>query len=152
MRIAELLREDAVLPQLRASDPNDAIRELGTFLSQRYPTISKEDAIHVLLEREALGSTAVDDGLAIPHAKLASVDRLVACFGRSRKGIDFGAPDGNPSHYFFVLIAPEVAAGAHLKTLAHVSRLFRDASFRTRLLTARDAHEMYEVMIAEDEV
>jgi len=150
MKIADVIHEDLILPQLRARDGLEAIRELGSFLAEHHETVGEEEAIHALAERERLGSTALAEDLAIPHAKLDRVPGLVACFGRSPKGIDFGSPNGERTHFFFVLLAPESAPGAHLKALARISRLFRDAGFRARLMAARTANEMYEIIAAQD--
>ncbi|MGH7576492.1 MAG: PTS sugar transporter subunit IIA [Longimicrobiales bacterium] len=149
--MVDLLREDLILPRLAAADGDAVIRELGEFLAERHPGVNADDAIRVLAARERLGSTAVGEGLAIPHAKLDSLNDLVACLGRSRRGIDFHAPDGKPSHFFFVLIAPVAAPGSHLKALARITRLFRDADFRARLVAARTAREMYDIITAEEE-
>ena len=88
--------------------------------------------------------------LAIPHAKFDSPKELIACLGRSRKGIDFGSANGKPTHFFFVLIAPTSAPGVHLKALAQISRLFKDVAFRDRLKAAKTAREMYEVIAQAD--
>lgn len=152
MRIADLVREDVplILPQLKATNKVDVIQELAAFLAHHHEDVSEADAVHVLSERESRGSTAVGVGLAMPHGKLTSVRGLVGCLGRSQRGIDFGAPDGKPTHFFFVLIAPESAPGEHLKALARISRLFKNAAFRTRLAAAQTAHEMHEIIAAED--
>src|SRR5690606_10900224 len=104
----------------------------------------------VLAEREELASTAIGDGVAIPHGKLAQVGEIVACLGRSRAGIDFGSMDGQPTHLFFVMVAPENSTGAHLKALARISRVFKDAQFRRHLLDAPDAEAMYQIIQQED--
>lgn len=146
----DLIREDFIVADLRARRRADVIRELGSFLAKHHAGLSEKEVIRALAERERLGSTAVGEGLAIPHAKLDSVRDLVACFGRSRRGIDFGSPDDEPTHFFFVLIAPEGAPGDHLKALARISRLFRNAAFRARLMAAETAREMHELIAAED--
>ena len=79
-------------------------------------------------ERERLGSTAIGDGIAIPHGKLRGISRILGVFGRSPQGVDFDSLDGNPTHLFFLLVAPEDSASLHLKALARVSRLFKDAA------------------------
>lgn len=153
MRIVDLIRKDLllILPELSATNREDVINELASFIALHHPGLSEDEVVRVLTERERLGSTAVGDELAIPHAKHHSIrDNLVACLGRSRKGIDFGAPDGKRTHFFFVLIAPENKPGVHLKALARISRLFKDADFRKRLMTVRSAQEMYELIAAED--
>ena len=150
MKVVDLIREDLILPDVRARRSRDVIRELGSFLAERHRGVGEKEAIRALAERERLGSTAVGEGLAIPHAKLDSVRGLVACLGRSQRGIDFGSPDDEPTHFFFVLIAPEGAPGDHLKALARISRLFRNAAFRARLMAAETAREMHELIAAED--
>ena len=95
-------------------------------------------------------STGIADGVAIPHGKLGTIADLVAAFGRSSPGVDFQAIDGQPSHIFFVLVAPENSVGLHLKALARISRLCKSPAFRGRLLAAKDAHDLFASIIEED--
>ena len=104
----------------------------------------------VLEERELLASTAIGDGIAIPHGKLDAVGRLVGTLGRARAGIEFESIDGKPTHLVFMLVAPASSTGVHLKALARLSRLFRDSDFRDRLMAAPDAVAMYHVILEED--
>ncbi len=104
----------------------------------------------VLVEREKLGSTGIGDGVAIPHGKVPGLPSLVASFGRSKAGVDFKAIDGKPSFLFFALFAPENSAGAHLKALARISRIFKSPAFRESILKAADAAEIYRLIEAED--
>lgn len=153
MRIVDLIHRDVVLilPQLRATNKQDVIHELASCVGAHFPGLDPAVIEHALTAREKRGSTAVDDGLAIPHARLHSIrDRIIGCFGRSRKGIDFDALDGKPTHFFFMLIAPDDPAGAHLKVLARVSKLFRNKEFRERLTTAETAQEIYETFAAAE--
>ena len=105
----------------------------------------------MLLEREKLGSTGIGDGIAIPHGKLKGLDRLVISFGRSRQGIDFDAIDGKPVHIFFLLMAPESSTGQHLKALAKISRMLKDPDFRSDLMAAKSAEEIYRKIAEKDE-
>ena len=150
MKIAEFLREDLILPELRSTDKASVLREICEAIAQSNPQLSANRLSEVLLDREKLGSTGVGDGIAIPHGKLAGLQGLLAAFGRSRAGIDFQAIDGKPTYLFFVLFAPENSAGIHLKALARISRLFKDPDFRTRIMQAKDAGEMYRVLADED--
>ncbi len=104
----------------------------------------------MLNERERLGSTAIGDGIAIPHGKIRGITQILGAFGRSTRGLDFDSLDGNPTHLFFLLIAPEESTSLHLKALARVSRLFKDGAFRQHLLEARDAGELYRLLKEED--
>jgi PTS system nitrogen regulatory IIA component len=104
----------------------------------------------VLEERELLASTAIGDGIAIPHGKLDSVPQLVGALGRSVPGLEFDSIDGKPTHLVFMLVAPSSSTGIHLKALARLSRLFRDATFRQRLIEAPDGPAMFQVIYEED--
>jgi PTS system nitrogen regulatory IIA component len=86
----------------------------------------------------------------VPHGKMRAVEGIIACLGRSRGGVDFGSMDGQPTHLFFVMVAPESSTGAHLKALARISRVFKDAQFRRQLLEASDGEAMYEIIALED--
>src|SRR6266436_2844827 len=94
---------------------------------------------------------ALGEGVAIPHGKLAGLKRVIAAFGRSRQGVDFQSLDGKPTHLFFLLVAPEDSAGAHLKALARISRLLKDESFRQRLMSATTAADLYRTIREEDD-
>ena len=150
MKIVELVRREMILPVLKSTGKDGILRELANFLSERRDDIDAKELVRVLVDREALASTAIGEGVAIPHGKLASVAEIVACVGRARKGVDFDSMDGEPTYLFFVLVAPENSTGAHLKALARISRVFKDDAFRQRLLRADDAASMYEVIAEED--
>jgi PTS system nitrogen regulatory IIA component len=150
MKIVDFVRPELIVAELTATDKAEVIRELADHLSGNVPGVDKETLSRVLLERERLASTAIGEGVAIPHGKLDAVGRLVACVGRSTAGVDFDSMDGRPTHIFFVLVAPENSTGVHLKALARISRLFKDPEFRTRLLAAKDAPDMYRVIADED--
>ena len=96
------------------------------------------------------GSTAIGDGIAIPHGKLAGVSSIIGVFGRHVRGVDFDSLDGGPTHLFFLLVAPEDSASLHLKALARVSRLMKDPAFRERLSSAPDAAEIFRLIKEED--
>ena len=150
MKIAEFLREDVILPELRSTDKASVLREISEAIARANPQLSAARLTEVLLEREKLGSTGVGDGIAIPHGKLGTLHGLLAAFGRSRDGIDFQAIDGKPTFLFFVLFAPENSAGIHLKALARISRLFKTPSFRAAVLEAKDAAAIHRQIADED--
>jgi PTS system nitrogen regulatory IIA component len=150
MKIAEFLSQQAVLSELAARAKQDALRELASALVRSAPSVKPEKMLEVLNEREKLGSTGIGEGVAIPHGKLAGLPKLVAAFGISRAGLDFEAIDGKPSRLFFALVAPENSAGIHLKALARISRLFKNAGFRGAILEAKDAEQIYQLILQED--
>lgn len=153
MKIVDFVGPDLIVPQLHAHEKSEVIRELADHLAAHVTgpqKIDREVLAKVLLERERLASTAIGEGVAIPHGKLDAVGKLVAVVGRAPEGVDFDSMDGRPTHLFFVLVAPENSTGVHLKALARISRLFKDPEFRTRLMQAKDAQEIFRVIADED--
>jgi len=151
MHLIEILRPDMFWPELTAKTKPEVIRELADKIAQRTENLSGNGVAEILMERERLGSTGIQDGVAIPHGKVPGLDRIIVACGHSVRGIDFDSHDQKPTHLFFVLLAPEFAAGQHLKVLARLSRLLKDAHFRERLMTTTEAIEMYNSIIEEDE-
>ena len=150
MKIVDLIKREMVVPALQATDKRGILEELAGYMSGKHPRIDRAMLSKVLIEREQLASTAIGEGVAIPHGKLATVGEIVACLGRARGGIEFDSMDGQPTFLFFVLVAPESSTGAHLKALARISRVFKDPEFRRRLMAASDAETMYNVVADED--
>jgi len=149
MKIIDILSKDRIVPSLASRGKRDVIEELVGVL----PTNGLDPVrlVHVLMEREKLGSTGIGDGVAIPHGKMGEITHLLAAFGRSKTGVEFDSLDGKPAYLFFLLVAPEDSAGIHLKALARISRLFKDSQFRHTLMTAKDQDELYRIIRGEDE-
>jgi nitrogen PTS system EIIA component len=150
MKITDLLSPEMVIADLKSSTKPDVLNELAKSMAAKYAEIKLNELIAVLAERERLGSTAIGDGIAIPHGKLRGVTKIIGAFGRHQNGVDFDSLDGGPSQLFFVLVAPEDSASLHLKALARVSRLLKEASFREHLLAAKDSDEIYRLIKEED--
>jgi PTS system nitrogen regulatory IIA component len=150
MNIVDFLKKEAVIPELRSKNKTELVKELSQLVSSLYPNINTDSLFLVIMEREKLCSTAVDAGVAIPHGKLGGISNIIAAFGRSAKGIDFESLDGNPTHLFILILAPENAAGTHLKLLARISKIFKVADFRSRLMEAKSQDEIYELIAEED--
>jgi PTS system nitrogen regulatory IIA component len=152
MKILDILSsEELVAPALEGGTKDDVVRELATHLARFHKEIDAERLVQVLWDRERLGSTAIGDGIAIPHGKLPALKAVLGAFGRHRAGVDFDSLDGGPTRLFFLLVAPENSVGEHLKALARVSRLLKDRGFRERLLTAPDRGELFRLIREEDE-
>jgi PTS system nitrogen regulatory IIA component len=149
MKIVEFLQPAAVVGDLSGASSREVLAELCQPLAAAR-RLDPQRLQEVLLEREKLGSTGIGDGVAIPHGKVPGLPALVASFGRSRMGVEFKAIDGKPTHLFFALFAPENSAGAHLKALARISRIFKNAGFRDSILKAPDAAEIYRLIETED--
>ena len=148
MKIMEILVTDAVVLDLGVQTKREVLAEMATALAKVEPQIDAERLLDVLMEREALQSTGIGDGVAIPHGKLPGLDRLMASFARSPDGVDFESIDGQPTHHFFLLVVPEHSGGKYLKALARISRFFRDAAFRQRL---SEAEVLQDVVVAIEE-
>jgi len=149
MKIVEFLQPDAVIANVSGPSGQAALAELCRPLAASH-RLDAQRLLGTLLDRERLGSTGIGDGVAIPHGKVAGLPGLVASFGRAPAGLDFHAIDGKPTFLFFALFAPENSAGAHLKALARISRLFKNPTFRDAILKAEGAEGIYRLIEAED--
>jgi len=150
MRIKGLLQPEDIIPSLAAETKDQVLGELATMVSERHPGLDRDELFRILQERERLGSTGIGDGIAIPHGKLKRLDQPLMAFGRSLTGVDFNALDGRPVKLFFLLIAPEEAAGVHLKMLARISRILKDPAVRKHLLEAPDSAAIYAAIQEQD--
>ncbi len=150
MRIAEFLTVEAVTPALTGKTKSEILQQLSVALNRAWPQVAQPQFLTVLEEREKLGSTGMEKGVAIPHGRLAELPSLVACFGVSRGGVDFDARDGRASQFFFALVAPENSAGLHLKALSRLSRLFRSEALKDSILAAPTAEALHALLLQED--
>jgi len=151
MKIAEVLEKEFIIEELTSRTKSDVLQELADVILAGRTDYQPEETVNILQAREKLGSTGIGDGIAIPHGKLAIIDDMVVSFGRSREGIDFNAMDGRPVYLFFLLLAPENAAGQHLKMLAKLSKMLKDESFRRDLLASRSRDEMMKIILDKDD-
>ena len=151
MKITDFLTAQTVIPTLASRDKNAALQEMAERLVSYHRQLDKQKVLAVLLDREKISTTAIGEGVAIPHGKLPGVDRVMGMFARSPEGVDFASLDGGPTHLFFVLIAPENAAADHLKALARISRLLKDEAFRRRLMEGQTGQELFNIIAEEDE-
>ncbi len=151
MKIVDFLNPRAISANLKSTDKEGVIGELVDLLVKVKEIKNRDEIIKALLEREALGSTGIGQGIAIPHAKSDSVKDLVAAFGLSRKGVSFDALDGEQVYIFFLLVAPTDSAGPHLKALARISRLLKDKYLRQTLRNAKDERDVLRIMREEDQ-
>jgi PTS system nitrogen regulatory IIA component len=150
MKILDLLKKEAIIPDLKSRTKKEVLEELVAPVA-RLTEIDMDDLVKVLLERERLGSTGIGGGIGIPHGKLRNLENLIIGFGLSRKGVDFESLDGEPTRIFFLLVTPENSTGLHLKLLARISRILKNEPFRDRLLQASDINEIYTIIKEEDE-
>jgi len=153
MKIIDVLNLKALKADLTGKNKKEVMEELVDLLisSGSLEKKYKNKVVEVLMAREALGSTAIGQGIAIPHGKCDHTKKLVACLGIHRTGINFDSLDGEPVFIFFMLIAPIDSAGPHLKALARISRLLKNKYFRDSLKTVKDEKAMIKLVHQEDE-
>jgi PTS system nitrogen regulatory IIA component len=151
MKMSDILEPENIIPDLKARDKKRAIEELADTVVKTNPSLDKDSLVRVLLDRESLGSTAIGDGVAIPHGKFPGIIAPIISFGRSRKGLDFESMDGQLVFLFFLLVAPEDSASVHLKALAKIAKMLKDSSFRKLLIEAPNRKELYKIIIQNDE-
>jgi nitrogen PTS system EIIA component len=148
MLLTELITPEAVVPSLKVNTKKHALQEL----SDRAGLISglaAREIFDALLQRERLGSTGIGEGIAIPHGKLAKAEAIFGIFARLARPIDFHSLDGAPVDLICLLIAPETAGADHLKALASMARVLRDAKITAKLRAARDVSALYAVLTGE---
>ncbi len=151
MRLQEIIEEDNIIPELKASNKTGVLERLAESISSQEPSIDKKELVKVLVERELLGTTGIGDGVAIPHGKLSGVTQPIVSFGRSKEGLDFDSMDGQPAYLFFLLVAPENSSGAHLQVLAKIAKILKSGDFRKKLMEATTREEIYQTIIQTDE-
>ena len=152
MRMVDFLNEKAISADLKSKDKNSAIKELTDLLvkSGQLKPRDKDAVVKVLLNREALGSTGIGQGVAIPHGKCEYVSELIGAFGISKSGIKFDSLDGELAYIFFLLLAPIESSGPHLKALARISKLLKDKYFRDSLKGADSEKSLIKIIKDED--
>ncbi|TAK03389.1 PTS sugar transporter subunit IIA [bacterium] len=151
MKITDFLDTSRVIPDLKGRDKNGVLKEMADWMASQDPSVDAKKLLAVLLERERVSTTAIGEGVAIPHGKMPRVKRVSGVFARSLQGVDFDSLDGGLTHLFFLLVAPEDSAADHLKALARISRLLKDTAFRARLMKEKSREEIFNTIKEEDE-
>jgi PTS system nitrogen regulatory IIA component len=146
MELGDLITLDAIIPKLAAKGKKQALQDLAD-KAAALTGLGGRDILEALLQRERVGSTAVGRGIAIPHGRLAGLERILSLFARLEQPVEFDAPDEEPVDLIFVLLAPEHAGADHLKALARVSRLLREPQTIERLRSSHDRATLYSILI-----
>ena len=145
MPLSDLVAPQAVIPALKVNNKKQALQELAARAAE-LTGLTEREILEILQQREKLGSTGIGNGIAIPHGKLAKLNRLFGLFARLDRSIDFEALDGQPVDLVFLLLAPEAAGADHLKALARVARHLRSAETTRMLRDSRDSEAIYAVL------
>jgi PTS system nitrogen regulatory IIA component len=146
MPTTDLVAPNAIIPALKVNGKKQALQEISAKAAE-LTGLSERAILEILLQREKLGSTAIGNGVAIPHGKLAKLNRVFGLFARLERPVDFDALDGQPVDLIFLILAPEGAGADHLKALARVARLLRDPDVARKLRDSRDAAALYAVLV-----
>ena len=145
MLLTDLVAPNAIIPALKVNGKKQTLQELAAKAAELCGQ-NERTIYEILLQREKLGSTGVGHGIAIPHGKLAKLNKLFGLFARLDRPVDFEALDGEPVDLVFLLLAPEGAGADHLKALARVARLLRAPEIARKLRESRDAETLYAVL------
>ena len=151
MKLTDFLDADRIIPDLKETEKRAVLKEMTARLAVLDGSLDAERLFETLLEREKISSTAIGEGVAIPHGKLNGSRKLTGLFARSLRGANFESLDGGPTHLFFVLLAAEDSAADHLKALARISRLLKNGSFRAQLMQGKTAQEIFQIIQEEDD-
>jgi nitrogen PTS system EIIA component len=152
MKLNEFVISEAIIPDLQATSKEDAIRLMVSSLksSGAIPEADEEGIISAILKREELGSTGIGNGVAVPHTKHPSVDRLVATVALSKSGVDFASLDGEDVFILFLLVSPPDRPGDHLRGLENISRHLRNQTFCSFLRQSSTRDDIIELLDEAD--
>jgi len=145
MEITNLLDREAILPALKPTSKKQLFRELANRAAELHK-LKAQAVIDGVMAREQLGSTAMGGGVAIPHARIAELSRIVGIFARLERPVEFDAADGQPVDLVFLLLAPEQSGADHLRALARVSRLLREPQCCEKLRATSKADALYALL------
>jgi len=152
MELHSLLDEDLIVLRLGARDRDGVLSELAATLESRHKALAGEGLLEKLLKREEMGTTAIGQGVAIPHCRTKKLKSPVLLLGLSKEGIAFESVDGKPAHVFFLLISPGDNPNAGLRLLAAIAALTRGSrTLAAKLLKAATAADVLKVLKAEEE-
>ena len=154
MKLSDFVVREAILVDLQARGKEDAIREIVRSLRDagQVAEADFEGVVRAILGREELGSTGIGQGVAVPHTRHPTVQRLVGTVALSKHGVDFAALDGEPVNIFFLLISPPNQPGDHLRALENISRHLKDEKFVESLRQARSRDAVVDVLMEADQV
>ncbi|MGA0605759.1 PTS IIA-like nitrogen regulatory protein PtsN [Phenylobacterium sp. VNQ135] len=149
MNIGDLLDRTAISLRVSASSKRQVLAVVAEIAARKLG-LDAGDILDALIEREAAGSTGVGHGVAAPHARLEGLERMRGVFVRLEQPVEFDAVDDQPVDLIFALFAPKDAGADHLRALARVSRLLRQAELREQLRQARTADAIYALLVQDN--
>ncbi|GIN42214.1 PTS fructose transporter subunit IIABC [Heyndrickxia oleronia] len=151
MKIIELLTKDTINLSINSTEKMDAIEELVSVLDSANKLNDRAEFKKAILKREEQSTTGIGEGIAIPHAKTKAVKQAAIAFGRSSNGVDYDSLDGQPSHLFFMIAAPEGANNTHLEALSRLSTILLKQEVRQLLLEANSEDDVLNIINRYDQ-
>lgn len=152
LRINNLLMQDMVIPDLESKERDEVLKEMVNFLKKKNKISKEKDLYEKLIQREKLGSTAIGDGVAIPHCKIKGVKNPILMLAVSKKGVSFHSLDGKPSHLFFLVVSSPENPSLNLQILAAIAHLVRTAdTLLKKILKAANIVSILGVICEEEE-
>jgi len=145
MELVDLIKENIVKIPLASTSKEDILKELITILKEAGYINDVEETFRDVRKREDQGSTGLENGIAIPHAKTSTVKDMTLALGLKPSGVDFEALDGKPSKVFFLLLAPPDQSGPHIEALSEIAKLSRSRYFLDTLSNAKNTKEVVEL-------
>ncbi|GIX03192.1 MAG: PTS fructose transporter subunit IIA [Planctomycetaceae bacterium] len=152
MKLSEFVSAEAIIPNLQVETKESAIRAMVSSLA-RAKGISAQDEegiVTAILKREELGSTGIGNGVAVPHTKHPSVDKLIATVALAKEGVDFASLDGEPVYILFLLVSPPTHPGEHLRALESITKHLRNQNFCRFLRQANTAQAVMDLLREAD--
>ncbi len=152
MKLHNLLIQDMIIEDLNSTDREGALKEMANFLKKRKKIGKEKELYEKLLQREELGSTAIGEGVAIPHCKIKGVKSPIVLLAISKKRIDFHSLDGKPSNIFFLVVSSPDNPSLNLQILAAIASLVRKSgSLLKKVLNAQNTSTVLEIIREEEE-
>lgn len=152
MKLHNLLTQDMIIPELESENVEGILREMVRFLKKKHKVFKEKELYDKLVQREKLGSTAIGEGIAIPHCKIKRVKDPVVMLAISKKGVDFCSLDGKPSHIFFMVVSSPDNPSMNLQILAAIAHLVRkSSSLAKKILKAKNISAVLDVIREEEE-
>ncbi|MDC7241187.1 MAG: PTS sugar transporter subunit IIA [Spirochaetales bacterium] len=147
MSLRDLIRSELIINPLEGRDRESVIREMVERMHSASCLQNPDIVIRQILERERMGSTGLNKGIAVPHSRTAEVESLSIVLGLSREGVEYGSLDGKPSKLFFMILAPPDQSSAHIRILSEIAGLSRDDKLIESLTGSESPEDLMALLV-----